>query len=189
MSSQPHQPCSTGLTWLALVAALVVSAGSLWLSLKMELIACPLCFYQRTFAFGAAAVLLLGLLTGAGERTALGLLALPLAAGGIGVAGFHVWLEWTEVLECPKGIIDMGTAPQQSLAAFAVLLAILLADVFVNREAICCGWFAAVIALALGGGCAYGCIVSGPPLPPKPDKPYDPDKKINTCRRPFKAPS
>jgi hypothetical protein len=46
---QPN-PASSVVTWLALVAALVVSAGSLWLSLGMNLVACPLCFYQRTFA-------------------------------------------------------------------------------------------------------------------------------------------
>jgi disulfide bond formation protein DsbB len=191
MSTTPspqQEPASIGLTWLACLAALGTSAGSLWLSLKMDLVACPLCFYQRTFAFGAAAVLLIGLLFGAGRRTALSLLALPLAAGGLGVAGFHVYLERSGILECPAGIHDIGTAPKQSFAAFTVLLVLLLADVAGNRRAVCCPFLAAVVGLALGGACAYGCIISGPKLPEPPTKPYDPTKPINTCRRPYKAP-
>ena len=35
-------------------------AGSLYLSLGLGLIACPLCFYQRTFAFAVLGVLILG---------------------------------------------------------------------------------------------------------------------------------
>ena len=52
------------LTWnlLALLWALATVGGSLWLSLGMGLQACPLCFYQRSFAMGTAAILLMALL-------------------------------------------------------------------------------------------------------------------------------
>src|SRR5712692_3215320 len=112
-------------TWLALLAATVAVAGSLWLSLGMGLIACPLCFYQRTFAMSAFGVLAVGLL-GSERRGLLCLLALPLAIGGLAVAGWHVSLEVRGKLECPSGILALGTAPQQSLAAFVFLTVPLL---------------------------------------------------------------
>src|SRR5436309_3284658 len=130
----PHAPHVTSerpgssLTWFALLVALVALAGSLWLSLGMHLKACPLCFYQRTFVMGVVGVLVMGLLTGARHSGYVSLLALPLAAGGVAVAGFHEYLEATGKLECPKGIADLGTAPQQSLAAFALLFLVLLVD-------------------------------------------------------------
>src|SRR5262249_25369572 len=92
---------STTIAWtvLALIAALVVSLGSLALSLNLpvtisdqqinlgrNLKACPLCFYQRTFAFGAFGVLLIGLMTRARRTGAVGVMALPLAVGGVAVA-------------------------------------------------------------------------------------------------------
>src|SRR5262245_66543427 len=105
----------------SLLVAVVALAGSLWLSVGMKLKACPLCFYQRTFVMGVVAVLLVGLLAGVRPASVLSLLALPLAAGGVGVAGFHVYLEQTGKLECPDGILGLGTAPQQGLAAQALL--------------------------------------------------------------------
>ena len=48
----PESPSRASLaTVAALIAAAISVAGSLYLSLGMGLIACPLCFYQRTFAF------------------------------------------------------------------------------------------------------------------------------------------
>src|SRR5436309_14988321 len=93
---------STLETWLALLVSAVAVAGSLWLSLGMGLIACPLCFYQRTFAMSAFGVLAVGLL-GSERRGLLCLLALPLAVGGLAVAGWHVSLEVRGKLECPGG--------------------------------------------------------------------------------------
>jgi disulfide bond formation protein DsbB len=102
------------LVWaplLVALVALVALAGSLWLSLGMGLKACPLCFYQRTFVMGVVAVLLVGLLSGQHHRTVLNLLALPLVVGGLGVAVFHVHLEQSGILECPAGVMGIGTAP------------------------------------------------------------------------------
>src|SRR5262249_12993545 len=111
-------------TWAALVVALIGLAGSLFLSLGMSLKPCPLCFYQRTFMMSVVGVLGLGLLTRAGARW-LSLLVLPLAVAGLGVALFHVYLETAGKLECPEGVLGWGTAPQQSLAVFVVLTALL----------------------------------------------------------------
>src|SRR5262245_49152775 len=92
------------LTWLAFLVSIVTVAGSLHLSLGLGLVACPLCFYQRAFAMATCTVLAVGLLTGMGRVVPLSLLALPLAVAGLSVSVFHVYLESTGKLECPKGI-------------------------------------------------------------------------------------
>jgi disulfide bond formation protein DsbB len=186
---------------LALIAALVASAGSLLLSLDIppvklgdqeiqlsrKLTACALCFYQRTFVFAALSVLLIGLFTRARRTGAIGVMALPLAVGGVAVAGFHVYLEYTKVLECPKGLLEIGTAPQQALAALAVLTLLLVIDSLRNMSGGSFGAFAFLLALILGGAMAYGCIESAPKLKPR-DKPYDAETEpFNTCRPPYKA--
>src|SRR5258708_36470513 len=94
-----------GAVFLPLLVALLALAGSLWLSIGMKLKACPLCFYQRTFVMGVVAVLGVGLLTGRRHRAVLNLLALPLVVGALGVALFHVYLELTDKLECPAGVL------------------------------------------------------------------------------------
>src|SRR5262245_4640704 len=92
------------VTWLALPVAVVGSAGSVYLSVGMNLKACPLCFYQRSFILGVVGVLGVGLLAGMRRSASLSLLALPLAVAGLFVAGFHVHLERAGVLECPRGV-------------------------------------------------------------------------------------
>src|SRR5215471_10239722 len=76
--------------WGALAVAVAGLAGSLFLSLGLDLKACPLCFYQRTFAMSLMAVLGLGLLAGVVRPGRAALLGLPLAVAGLGVALFHV---------------------------------------------------------------------------------------------------
>jgi hypothetical protein len=182
----PLPPRSTFWTWAALLASLVTLAGSLYLSIGMGLKACPLCFYQRTFVMGVVGVLLVGVLTGAARGSALSLLSLPAAVGGVGVAAFHVYLELNGQLECPKGIGDLGTAPQQSLVALVVLLLLLLLDVFAIRHYGDSATPALLIALVLGGLLAWGAIASAPPSE-KPTKPYDEAPRI--CRVPYNPPS
>jgi len=176
---------SAALTWLACLVALAASAGSVYLSVWMNLRACPLCFYQRSFAFAAFGVLLVGLFTGA-RRAGLSLLALPLAVAGLGVAGFHVYLEWTGALECPQGIQDVGTAPQQSLAAFALLTLILVLAILsggVSKRTLVVALIGTAI---LGGIFAAASIISSPPMPPTPSKAYAPNS-LDMCRPPFKG--
>src|SRR5438128_11634203 len=79
----------------ALAVACAGLLGSLALSWGLALKACPLCFYQRAFVMALVAVLGVGLLARAARPGRLGLLALPLAIAGLGVASFHVWLELT----------------------------------------------------------------------------------------------
>jgi disulfide bond formation protein DsbB len=81
---------------LALLVSAGAVAGSLYLSLEMNLKACTLCFYQRAFACGLVGVLASGVLAFRDQGAKLCLVSLPLAIGGLGVAGFHVWLGWTE---------------------------------------------------------------------------------------------
>jgi disulfide bond formation protein DsbB len=164
--------------WAALAMAAAGLAGSLLLSLGMGLKACPLCFYQRTFMMSLVVVLGMGLATGLGHSGRLGLLALPLAAAGLGVALFHVSLEVRDKLECPKGVLGLGTAPQQSLALFALLFALLLLDGVGQFKAVAGG-------LVLGGLLAVACCISNPPMPPPPKAPYA-EKKPEICRPPFR---
>src|SRR5262245_9418060 len=85
----PLEPPKDVLLWnvLALVVALVAVGGTLWLSLGMGLKACPLCYYQRSFVMGAAAVLLLAQLTELRGSAVVSVLAMPLAVAGLGIAG------------------------------------------------------------------------------------------------------
>src|SRR5437879_819950 len=107
--SEPNPP----VTWAAFTVAGVGLAGSLFLSLGMELKACPLCFYQRAFVMSVFAVLGMGLFAGTPYAGRLSFLVLPLAVAGLGVALFHVYLETAGKLECPEGLLGWGTAPKQ----------------------------------------------------------------------------
>lgn len=181
--SNSHSAGAAGLwLWAALVVALGGLAGTLYLSLGMGLKACPLCFYQRTFMMALVAVLGVGLLGGGVQRGRLGLLALPLAAAGLGVALFHVYLEAAGKLECPKGVMGLGSAPQQSLAAFVLLFALLLAGVFGSGPERAGTRVVLAGGLVLGGLLAIASSISNPPSQrPKPEvyaKPPD------VCRPP-----
>jgi disulfide bond formation protein DsbB len=175
------------MSWVltALLLSVATLVGSLWLSLGMGLKACPLCFYQRTFVMAVIGVLAIGLFAGSQHRHLLPFLALPLAAGGVSVALFHVYLETTGKLECPYGLWDIGTAPQQSLAAQALVMLVLLLAVWrlgvagdVSRK------MGIVCAVVLGAIFAWAAIASTPPPPPVPNKPYE--QSPDTCRPPFR---
>jgi hypothetical protein len=189
------------LVWtsLALIAAIVTVLGTLALSLKLDvpplkigdrevsltlgLKACPLCFYQRAFAFGTLGVLLVGLATKARRTGAVGVMAFPLAVAGCAVAGFHVWLEYKGELECPKGLADIGTAPQQALTALGILTLLLLIDSFRNASGGAYGFPTILSALILGGAFAVGCIYSVPPMAAAPKEAYE--KPPDGCRPPY----
>jgi hypothetical protein len=149
----------------------------------MGLKACPLCFYQRTFVMGVVAVLGVGILTGHRHRTVLNLLALPLVVAGFGVAAFHVFLELTGKLECPAGILGIGTSPQQSLAALTVLLVLVVVGVVRSGRLGESQQPAAVAAAVLGLLLAWGSVLSSPPMPPAPTKAYE--TPLDMCRPPF----
>jgi hypothetical protein len=103
------------------------------------------------------------------------------------VAGFHVWLGWTgwprdgatSYLACPMGIEGIGTAPQQSFAAFALITAILLIGALGEVGTSGRGGFAFFVALALGAGGAYASLAGNPRMAdPKPL----PATPLDTCQ-------
>jgi disulfide bond formation protein DsbB len=148
----------------------------------MGLKACPLCFYQRTFVMGVVAVLGIGILTGQLHRGVLNLLALPLTVAGFGVAAFHVFLELTGKLECPAGVMGIGTAPQQSLAALTVLLVLDVVGVVRSGRFGDFHPLAALAAIVLGALLAWGALASAPP--PSPPKDYS---VFDMCRPPQRS--
>lgn len=170
---------------IALLLALAGSIGSVWLSVAMELKACPLCFYQRSAAFLALTTLLLGWVSPvAVPRPVAALLAVPACFLGLGVAAFHVWLELSETLECPTGIGALGTAPQQSLVAFLLLTP---AVVLATRSAAPGRARRLSVAVLLGLCAALASIKGSPPLPKAPSEPHK--DALVTCRPPYKAPA
>jgi disulfide bond formation protein DsbB len=181
--TQTAQGTATNL-WLgvAFAVALLTLGGSLFLTWGMELQACPLCFYQRTFAMSLVAVLGMGLLTGAAKFVRLSLLALPLAVAGLGVASFHTYLEVSGKLECPAGIIGLGTAPQQSLGMFLVLSVLLLMDIFRGKSAGLNYWLILGGGVVLGGLLAVASSTSNPPMKKPPREVYE--KLPVVCRPP-----
>jgi len=196
-SYDPSPPVgTTTVAWtvLALIAALVASAGTVLLSLDLDpvkvgeheiqltrnLKACPLCYYQRMCAFGALAVLLIGLFTKARRTGAVGVMALPLAIAGVGIAGYHSFLVYTEKLECPTGLLEFYSAPYQSLAALAVLTLLLLIDAVRNTSGGSFGVFTILLAVILGGGAAYGGYRTVAYPPPPSQEAYE--KPPDICR-------
>jgi disulfide bond formation protein DsbB len=175
--------------WLcgALLVAVLALGGSLFLSLGMGLKACPLCFYQRTFAMSLVAVLGMGIAAGVARGGRLGLLTVPLAVAGLGVAVFHVYLEAAGKLECPVGLLGWGTPPKQSLALFALLTIFLLADVVTGGASAAGRWPALPAGLVLGVLLALGACTSNPPMPEPPKAPYP--KPPDVCRPPYHSPT
>jgi hypothetical protein len=169
--------------WAAMFVSLGALAGSLYLSLGMNLKACPLCFYQRTFVMGVVGVLAVGFFLNDLEPRTLSLLVLPLSVGAAAIAGFHCYLEYTGFLECPKGIFGVGSAPQQSLVILLLLVALVLLDVVGRRSALGIG-----AAMVLGGLFAFSGIKTTPPSPP-PSQAYLLPVDEDGCRRPFTGPA
>jgi disulfide bond formation protein DsbB len=172
---------------VALMLAVVAAGGSLYLSLGLGLKACPLCFYQRTFAIAAVFVVVMLLYLDGVHSPRACLVSLPLATSGLGVAAFHVYLVQTGKLECPPALFGWGDGPMQSLAVFAALTIACLAGAWSSRRADGgSGLPVVVVAVLIGVGAAWACIASSPPLPPTPKQPYDAiQQPFDTCRPPF----
>lgn len=170
---------------LALLFSAAAAAGSLYLSLGMKLDACPLCFYQRAFAFALVAVLGVGMIVLGDQKQRLVVIALPLAFAGLGVAGFHTYLVGTGQLECPLGVANIGPAPAQSLVSFALVVAALLYGFLSDVRAI--GFAPALLALGLGAAATYGLVMPGAnPAPAKATGPTEPGERLVTCRVPYR---
>jgi disulfide bond formation protein DsbB len=163
------------LLWAATLVSLAALAGSLYLSIGMGLKACPLCLYQRTFVMAVVAVLVVGLFIKELNPGVLSVLALPLAAGGLFVALWHEYLEQTGALECPAGVLAVGTAPQQSVAILLLLVALLVLDLLRQRRA-----FAILACAVLGLMLAFSAVRRA--VPPIPNYRLSVDEDM--CRKP-----
>ncbi|MCS7016997.1 MAG: disulfide bond formation protein B [Gemmatales bacterium] len=162
--------CCPELAWWTEIAAWVLAcvavAGSLYLTLGMKLVACPLCLYQRLLAMGVVAVILSGWLFVQGPGRGLAVLALPLSVGGLTVALFHVSKEWQQAMVCPLGLFGWGTAPQQSATLFTLITMLLVVSILsgAGRQVWLPRGVPAVVILAvLGLAIAFGMIRTGPP--------------------------
>jgi disulfide bond formation protein DsbB len=149
----PERARPTAWAWQALFVALAASAGSVYLSAGLGLKPCPLCLYQRAFAFASLGVLLVGLHARYEGKVALGALVLPLSLAGLGVAGYH-----TRVEQRPPGAL-LGSVPRQSLLVFAVLTTCLLLDLLASRGP---RLRALLLALAAGAALAAACVLATP---------------------------
>jgi disulfide bond formation protein DsbB len=189
-SGMPKKPAALSCAWELLVVSLIGLAGSLYLSIGMGLKACALCFYQRTFIMGLFALVTVGLVVDRARAALLCLVSLPLAVGGLGVAAFHEYLVVTHKLECPAGILGLGTAPAQSLSIFALLTAVAILGARTGTSEFRVSAPVAVVgAIVLGLLLAWGAVASAPPMPAGPTKAYDPEKQpLDTCRPPFRSP-
>jgi Disulfide bond formation protein DsbB len=151
-------------TPLALAAAVIGVIGSLYLSLGMELKACPLCFYQRAFIMASAAILGFGLFMRDVPRAALAPLALGPAVAGACVAVWHVYKVHDGTLECPTGASHFLLVPVESLIIYVILVALLVVDVVHQARYITFG----IGALLLGYVLASTSIKATPPAPTAP---------------------
>ena len=172
---------------LALAVSVAALAGSLYLSMGMKLKACPLCLYERTFMMALVGILMVGLAPSRDARPGLlVLVCLPLAVAGLGVATFHVFLELNNVLECPAGLFGLGSAPQQSLAAFLVATALI--GIAIVRYSLGAEWpITCLLAIFLGILFSSAAIKSAPPLPEAPSEPYT--TPLEGCRPTFSSQS
>jgi hypothetical protein len=176
-----------GLTWAAAAAALAVSAGSVALTLHLNLVACPLCFYQRCFVFATAALLVLGLGSGVNRAVSLSALALPTAVAAFAVACFHVSLVARGDLECPAGLSGRFDAPTEALVGIGVMTALVLVDALAHLLQKRANLVAVAGGLSLGVILAVGVIKTGPDLK-APPAPYPPEKPFDICRAVYKPP-
>jgi disulfide bond formation protein DsbB len=154
-------------TYLGLVISSLMLVGSLFLSVGMGLKACPLCLYERTFVMGVVGVLAMGFAIRPSLRPgSLPLLALPLSVAGLALAGFHVYLDRSGVLDCPGGVLGLGYAPDQSLAGYLLLTTALAIGVFAERAEGAKPWAGSIGGVLLGVLFAFASVKSAPPLPP-----------------------
>jgi disulfide bond formation protein DsbB len=177
--NEKNRKSSLWISLFALLVAGVAVAGSLGLSLLLGLLACPLCFYQRSFAMAAFGMLVAGLIGKGRKSGCINLLALYPALSGLMIAGLHCYLEATNQLWCPPGFYGFGSAPQQSLAAFVLLTLTLTIGVMIDMYNDDIDPFSMFVSVIVAAGLCYGASNANPP--PAMPKPENMDK---TCHPP-----
>ena len=126
---------SWGLLLIAWVIAVAATAGALFIGEVMGMTPCLLCWYQRICMFPLAIVL--GIACYSEDRRGA-IYALPLAMGGIALAGYHTllvsglipraWIPCTAGVSCADQKLDIFNGiqiPWLSLAAFSLILSLL----------------------------------------------------------------
>jgi disulfide bond formation protein DsbB len=126
-----------GLLYLAWLAALGATLGSLFFGEVMQLPPCTLCWYQRICMFPLALVLPVGIVL---RDPRVVWYSLPLVALGLGVALYHNGVDYglipEELTPCAQGVscrerpiawLGFVTIPALALAAFATIATCLLA--------------------------------------------------------------
>ncbi len=120
-----------GSLYIALVAAWVAMAGSLYFSEVVGYIPCKFCWYQRILMYPLAVVIAIGLVR---RDRHLPLYILPFSLIGIGVASYHYLLQKTDLFinasSCEVGVPCSGiwinwfgfvTIPFLALLAFLLI--------------------------------------------------------------------
>ena len=136
--STPASRSGTGWIWLsaAWAVALVSTFAALFIGEVMGMTPCQLCWYQRILMFPLAVIL--GMAAFGNDRRGA-IYALPLALGGVAVAGYHTALVagWVPQWWIPCGagpscsdqkLVIFGDIqiPWLSLLAFTAIVALLL---------------------------------------------------------------
>jgi hypothetical protein len=134
-------------------------------------------------------VLGVGLCVGGVRPGFLSLLSLPMAAGALAVAIFHVYLVYNGTLECPPGLFGLSLAPVQSLVILLLLVVLLLADTLRSSTAGGFSWPAASAPVVLGVLLGFAAIKSSPPPPAIPPGGWSKSIEEQGCRPVFRQPS
>lgn len=182
-TSHPY-PLPGGITWLAWMASIAALGASLGMSLYLKLNACPFCLYERIFVMGVVAIYTVGLLFHQRRGERLGLLALPLAIAALATIARHEYMEYSKLLECPKGYFGLGTTAQQAAVGLAIMTLFVLADAFrwMRGMSLVSGFVLVIGAGCLGVILSYAALQSSPP-PQTPDY----SKPFEMCRKPKPA--
>lgn len=125
------------LVFASWLVATISTLGAIFLGEVMGLTPCILCWYQRICMFPLVLILGAGLFP---IDTRVVRYALPLSLAGLGIAGFHLLVSEgvisEELTPCTQGVpcspqliewFGFLTIPMLSVAAFAVITAILIA--------------------------------------------------------------
>lgn len=132
------------IVWAWGVAALAMG-GSLYLSEIANLLPCSFCWYQRIAMYPLVLVLGVGMLRG---DTGVWRYALPLPVVGLGIALFHILIQWRPSLDvgaCASGapctaryvaVYGFISIPTMAAAAFLLIIALLLLVRGLERSAV-----------------------------------------------------
>ena len=119
---------------LAALVAIGATLGSLYFSERAGFVPCELCWYQRIAMYPLAVVLAIAAVR---DDRAISRYALPLAAAGLGIAGYHIQVQlfpeqasFCEAANPCSGrwveAFGWMTIPQMAALSFALVIALLL---------------------------------------------------------------